>query len=305
MYIMHPVRRATIALASTLASLLVLGACAVNPAADIAPPAGTVLDLGGAAPSEIVPADLAKAVRSSDVAVLGEIHDNAGHHRVQAWLAAQMGADALVFEMIPEALEPKLAAYDGDPAGLGPAIGWDDLGWPDWAIYSPIVAAVPDAAIYGAALPRKTVRASVGQGAAAVTPHDRQKAILQQPLAASVQAKLVQEMIDSHCGAIPAEMAPGMAEAQRLRDAALAEAVLRARDAGAKRIAVITGNGHTRTDRGVAWYLAEILPELRLVSIGQSNGNPSDVSGGLYDYAWVGPSQPPGPDPCDAFKKKS
>ena len=49
---------------------------------------------------------------------------------------------ALAFEMIPSDRQLALVEYrqrhPGDAAGLGRAVGWARLGWPDWALYAPI-----------------------------------------------------------------------------------------------------------------------------------------------------------------------
>ena len=65
----------------------------------------------------------------------------------------------------------------------------------------------------------------------------------------------------AHCDALPDHVLPGMVEAQRLRDAALSRAIVAAileTDGGP--VAVITGNGHARTDWGIPPMLTRALP---------------------------------------------
>jgi uncharacterized iron-regulated protein len=116
------------------------------------------------------------------------------------------------------------------------------------------------------------------------------------------------EMIASHCDRLPAEMAAGMVESQRLRDARFAHALRRAAAAGGGRAALITGNGHARTDRGVPAALAAAEPGARVVALGQVEVREgatafADYGGaeGLpYDYVWFSVRKDRG-DPCAAF----
>ncbi len=63
------------------------------------------------------------------------------------------------------------------------------------------------------------------EGAAAVFGAAAARFGLDAPLPEDEQAAREAEQAEAHCGALPAEMLPGMVEAQRLRDAALARAV--------------------------------------------------------------------------------
>ncbi len=65
---------------------------------------------------------------------------------------------------------------------------------------------------------------------------------------------------------------PAWSQAQRLRDAALARAVVEAMAATGGPVAVITGNGHARRDQGMPAVLGRPHPTLRVLSIGQIEG---------------------------------
>ncbi len=105
------------------------------------------------------------------VAVLGEVHDNALHHRTQAAAVAALKPAALVFEMLsPEQAAKVTPELRADPVALGKALGWDAAGWPDFALYAPIFEAAPAAKIYGAALPRDEVRRAMKVPLAQVFP---------------------------------------------------------------------------------------------------------------------------------------
>jgi uncharacterized iron-regulated protein len=102
----------------------------------------------------------------------------------------------------------------------------------------------------------------------------------------------------AHCGALPAEVLPGMVQAQRLRDAALARAVVQAHRATGGPVVLITGTGHARRDRGVPAVLAQAMPDLSVLSVGQMEG--SAGADPPFDRWIVTPALPRG-DPCDAF----
>lgn len=273
------------------------------------PDAGRILRPGGAGLDREA---LARRLSEADVVILGEVHDNPVHHLNQAWLVARLGPDALVAEMLQQADDTRIRdhlAGGGAVDAIGPLVGWDSSGWPGWDLYAPVFRALPDsAAIAGAAMPRKVVRRVMSEPAAALIDDPRLKAVLDQRLPRALQVEMEREMIDSHCGELPVDMAPMMVEVQRLRDASLAAAVLRLQSAGARRIVVITGNGHARTDRGLPAVLAQAMPELSVVSLGQieapAQDDPAaDPEAEPFDYVWI--TRPHDrPDPCETLRKR-
>ncbi len=64
-------------------------------------------------------------------------------------------------------------------------------------------------------------------------------------------------------------------------------------------VVVITGNGHARKDWGVPSYLAQVRPELRVVSLGQSEDGTLPEGG--FDMIIDAPSVERD-DPCAAFE---
>jgi uncharacterized iron-regulated protein len=186
-----------------------------------------------------------------------------------------------------------------DAAALAAALDWGEGGWPDFAMYHPLFVAAPEARIYGAEMAREEVRRAVSEGAAAVLGEDAARFGLDVPLPDDEMAERVAEQAEAHCDALPVEMLPGMVEAQRLRDAALARAVLAALDATGGPVAVITGNGHARRDRGVPAYLQRARPGLVLLAVGQFEERPEGEP--PFD-AWRVTEPAERPDPCDAFR---
>jgi uncharacterized iron-regulated protein len=257
-------------------------------------------------------------LRGADVVVLGEVHDNPAHHAGQAEIVAAAGPAALTFEMVPPQAEPMLArlrAERAPAAVLGAALRWEEMGWPDFAMYAPIFEAAPDAEVTGGAVDGGAMRLAMEQGAAAAAAdalgYAARRYRLDVAYTPDVQAQAVQEQISAHCDAIPETVAARMVEAQRLRDAAFADAVLRARAlAGGGQVALIAGSGHARVDRGVPWFLEAALPGISVVSVAflevQAQATDwqdyVDRSAPRYDYL-VFTEAAEREDPCIAFRR--
>ncbi len=238
---------------------------------------------------------------AADVVFLGETHDNPAHHARQAEIVQQMRPAALVFEMLTPAQAGLVTpALIGDAAALETALGWQDSGWPDFAMYHPIFAAAPDAAIHGAAVPRDEARRVMGEGIVAVFGAGAARFGLETPLPAAQQQAREALQLAAHCDAMPAELLPMMVDIQRLRDAMLARAALQALDETGGPVAVITGNGHARPDWGAPAALRLAAPEVAVFSLGQGEVAFGAPDGG-FDLVEIAPDVDRG-DPCAAFR---
>ncbi|MDF0601977.1 ChaN family lipoprotein, partial [Psychromarinibacter sp. C21-152] len=212
---------------------------------------------------------------------------------------AAIGATALVFEMLTEeqALRVRPGLLD-DAEALERALGWEASGWPDFAMYYPIFAAAEGAAIFGGALPRDEVRRAVSEGAAAVFGGAAGLFGLDGALTETEQADREAGQMVAHCDALPEAMLGGMVEAQRLRDAGLARAVVAALAETGGPVAVITGNGHARLDWGLARALARAAPEVSVISVGQFEEAAPEAP--PFDY-WLVTEAAERDDPCAGF----
>lgn len=236
----------------------------------------------------------------ADVVILGEVHDNRFHHDNQARAVAAIKPAALVFEMLRPDQVARVGSDDwADPATLEAALDWQDTGFPDFEMYWPIFAAAPGVPVYGAALPRETVRAAVFDGAAQPFGPDAAVFGLDQPLAASEQALREAGQMEAHCNAMPADMMPGMVAAQRLRDAAFARTVIAAHAAHGGPVVLITGNGHARTDWGVPLFLRKVAPDLTVLALAQLEEDPEPDA--PFDQ-WLVTAPIDRPDPCAVFR---
>jgi uncharacterized iron-regulated protein len=247
---------------------------------------------------EIAPEDLTR-LPQAQIVILGEVHDNALHHRHQAEAVAAIGPSALVFEMIG----PEQAARVGDTArddvsAMEVALGWNGSGWPDFALYHPIFAAAPEARIYGAAMPRSEVRRAMTEGAAAVFGSEAADYGLDQPLPPHLQAMREAEQQAAHCNALPVGMLPGMVAAQRLRDAAFSRTALQALAETGGPVVVITGSGHADRERGMPVFLGRAAPSVSVLSVGQVESSADTVQ--PFDL-WIVTDPAPREDPCAAF----
>lgn len=231
----------------------------------------------------------------ADILILGEVHDNPAHHRTQAEIVAAAQPAALVFEMLsPEAAAAANGVDRRDAAALDRAVDWSASGWPPFEHYFPIFAAAPEAAIYGAAVPREAVRAAMQTGADA-----QFDAAVLAPLPPTEQSEREAMQAEAHCNALPQELLPGMVEAQRYRDARFAETALLALAETGGPVVVVTGNGHARRDWGMPVYIAILAPDASVWSLGQFEAAPDEPV--PFD-AWHVTAPAERPDPCAAFR---
>ena len=252
--------------------------------------------------------------------LLGEKHDNADHHALQARLLRALTSagrrPAVALEMLtPSQTGPlgrHLAARPRDAAGIGEAVGWKDSGWPAWSMYEPIAQAALDAGlpIVAANLDADRVRAVSRGGLGAVDAALVGRHALAEPLPPDVRAAMAEEIRDAHCGHASDGVANAMIVVQRARDAAMAEAMLTA--PGRDGAVLIAGAGHARNDRGVPAYLRRIAPTAGIASIAFLEVDPGRADPAAYaarvaerlpfDYVWFTPAVDD-EDPCEKFKK--
>ncbi|QSQ24154.1 ChaN family lipoprotein [Pyxidicoccus parkwayensis] len=268
-------------------------------------------------------AELLKALGAARFVVLGERHDQTDHHRLQAKLVQSLARGgkkpALAFEMLDVSQQPavdaSLARAPKDADALALAVDWAHSGWPDWTLYRPVFAAGLEAGlpVVAANLPRTQVRDLVKRGPEALPPELRTRLELDTPLPEDVARVMREEQDQAHCGQLPSEMLGPMVQAQRARDAMLADRLLTA-DTGDGGI-LITGNGHARTDRGVPSYLIRRAPGKPVVSVGllevsPESPTPKDYAASFtanalpFDYVWFTPAVPQ-EDPCAPLRQRS
>ncbi len=259
--------------------------------------------------------ELIDLLRPARYVLLGESHDNADHHRAQAYVIerlARAGRKPIVaFEQMDASQQSALDRHvnaPGDAAGLGRAVGWSNT-WPEWRFYQPIAeAALRNGLGMVAAnvtddLVRRALR-DVGVLDAAFVARTR----LGEPLPEAAHRLLDRELVMMHCGTT-GPVIQMMMTAQRVRDAAFADALTR-RDEGDGGV-LIAGTGHTRSDFGVPWVLGKMTPGANVASLAmvevagpftraQDYAQLYDSARLPFDYVWFTPAanRGRGGDPC-------
>lgn len=234
---------------------------------------------------------LARAAEARHV-ILGETHDNPEHHRLQrAALESLAGGGApraLAMEQFDSEHQQAIdaaAAKGADAEAIANAGRFDREGW-SWPLYRPLVefARQRNWPLVAGNLSRAEARAIVADPSKSGLP----------AATAELRLALEQAMVDSHCGARPdARRLAGMVEAQRARDARLAQAL-----AARSPSVLITGNGHARRDLGVPLYLPRAeLVSIAILEVEAGKAAPQDYGAGRFDYLWFTPRQPRR-DPC-------
>jgi uncharacterized iron-regulated protein len=198
-----------------------------------------------------------------EIVILGEVHDNPQAHIKQAAALEALRPTAVVFEMLTA---EEAAKADADRSQIAQA--WEASGWQKFDIYAPIFDALGRARIIGAAAPRDAVQRVYRDGAAAIFGLEARRFGLDQLLPEAQLAARIDLQFAAHCEAMPREMMGGMVAVQRYRDATFARAALAALETYGPPVAVITGNGHARTDWGIPALIAQAAPEVTTHAIG-------------------------------------
>ena len=241
---------------------------------------------------------------ASKYVIFGEIHDNGVHQRLQHDVFGAMlkagRSPALALEQIDRkhqaALDAVRARGERDAERLADAGRIDRKGW-RWPEYKPLVelAVANNLPLLAANFSREDARTLMRTGLPApglpvLTP--------------DIQLALEQDIVLGHCGIRPSTpVLTGMIEAQRARDAQMAQTLTSAGRMGA---VLVAGAGHGRRDRGVPSYLPTSERD-QLLSIAfiemdadapsASRRNFEDV----YDLVWFTP-RAKREDPCKNFK---
>jgi len=266
-------------------------------------------------------AALDAALARADVAVLGEVHDNPDHHLLQAReiraVAAAGRAPALALEMINTPMQERLTAAQAAPGAtadtVAAAVEWSKSGWPDFALYRPILqeALASRLPLVAANLSRATAREMMKRGLEAL-PEDVRgwMARAPEPTPAELE-QMRKEMAREHCGEMPEELVRPLVQAQRARDAELAARTAAA--AGERGALLVAGDGHARRDRGVPAWLVREAPRRTVVAVGHleveaGRQHPDDYAadyGGTlpFDFIVFTPAAAR-EDPCLQLKKQ-
>jgi uncharacterized iron-regulated protein len=272
---------------------------------DPLPVPGPIVRMSDMAPISMV--QLVQAVRISDVAVLGEVHDNPLHHQLRGELLRQLPAASKT--VVAEHLSWRLRFKEGGELLTNlQAAGFDDKGW-GWPLHQPLFEAVTamQMPLLGGNLPGESIK-EVFKTRGQSLPEAVRTLLAKAPFDEQQRKAMNEEIDQGHCGAMPASMFEGMVAVQRGRDAAMAEVAL----AHLPSI-VLAGNGHAWKHLGVPFVVNKAVPQLRSVSVlfmewddSRPNSEKQAFLAELApqaDYVWLTPSHPR-KDPCESLRKK-
>lgn len=244
-----------------------------------------------------------QALAKKSYILLGELHDNAEHHRVRAELiqALKPSRPTVIAEHL--SYGQKFVEQGNLLQGLQ-AAGFEPTGW-DWPMHAPLFSAIVSDAIplLGGNITLETARKLVREGEVAL-PEALRSYIVQATLGEDDQKRLDADLLDSHCGHIKSSMLSGLRLAQRGRDAAMFSAMLEVE----KPAVLVAGNGHVRMDYGVPVFIKALASADAFISVGfveDTDDFDTSLSGlkQQYHYVWVTAHQDR-ENPCASFMKK-
>lgn len=282
---------------------------------------GLIWDVAAARPLD--EAALRARLVAQRFVLLGEKHDNAEHHRLEARVLRELAAagrrPVVVFEMLSTDVAPALARVLASPrptaAALREAVAWDSSGWPAWELYAPVFEAALDAHLPVAAggLSGAALGALRAGGLGALDPGLRARLGLGQPAPAAQREALAEDIRESHCDFAPEAAIPRMVDVQLARDAQLAAALMQGARDDPDGAVLVAGNGHARLDWGVPYWLRSAgegpAMALAFVEVPLAPANPArDLEERFdlprpFDVVWYTP-RVDDLDPCVKFRQE-
>ncbi|UVJ44826.1 ChaN family lipoprotein [Pseudomonas sp. LS1212] len=234
------------------------------------------------------PQELVERLAAAPRVLVGEQHDNPDHHALQLWLlrelAAQRPQGSLLMEMLnPDQQANVDAVQAATRAGQLPADPFRALSWQanwDWGVYGAL-------ATYALRQPYPLLSANLDR--AQIMQIYKQRPVLSGDVSTTkhVQATLLDDIRESHCGLLPESQMPAMLAVQQQRDRRMAERLL----AAPQPAVLLAGAFHVRKDLGVPLHLADLgAGEGNVVLILAEVGKP--VAAGSADYVWYTAAQP-------------
>jgi len=271
------------------------------------------------------PSDLVTAMGKHDFALLGEKHDNADHHQIQAWLVGQLLKQgrkmAVAFEMFTTEQAEVLQAFQESgsckASDFGPLTQWEKSGWPDWSYYAPIAQHALDAniPILAANMTRDQAMTMARQNKSFLSDKDQHRMGLDKPFPRDLTEFKALELIRSHCNMMPENMIEPMLLAQTTRDAVMADVMIEAANTpGLDGTILIAGAGHTRKYWAVPWHLTQRIPDKSVLSLGilevdenllsvDDYSDEFDTGSVPFDYIWFTPRVDM-EDPCEKYAEQ-
>ncbi len=244
---------------------------------------------------------------TKQVILLGETHDNARHHQLQArfihFLTEHNRAPAVAFEMLNQNQQSIIDTFTADYYSTKPGyshsqsadkntdlfakkINWEESGWPEWPYYRPVFFAAINnhLPIIAANMELKQIRKVIKEGSQ-VLDQEYQDLLKKYQYDKKLKKELEQEVQSAHCDMLPEKMLSPMLMGQQTRDLAIMQAIQSSLTTNAQTV-LIAGSGHTRTDHGMPFYLQQENPELSIISIAFVEVSEDEFTPDDYAQAW-------------------
>ena len=272
------------------------------PPAAIAPQGRDHADLGVirelASGRTLTPQELVERLAAVPRVLVGEQHDNPDHHALQLWLLRQLAAQrpqgSLLMEMLNPDQQAKVdAAQAASRADQPPADPYQALSWQanwDWGVYGALVT-------YALRQPYPLLSANLDRAQIMQIYQQRPMLSGEASTTQQVQATLLADIRESHCGMLPEAQMPAMLAVQQQRDRRMAERLL----AAPTPALLLAGAFHVRKDLGVPLHLQDLgagqgNAVLILAEVGRT------VAADSADYVWYTAAQPE-QDHCAQFRR--
>ncbi|MGH8410259.1 MAG: ChaN family lipoprotein [Pseudomonas sp.] len=236
----------------------------------------------------LTPQELVERLAVAPRVLVGEQHDNPDHHALQLWLLRQLAAKrpqgSLLMEMLNPDQQAKVdAAQAATRAGQPPADAYQALSWQanwDWGVYGALVT-------YALRQPYPLLSANLDRAQIMQIYKQRPTLSGEASTTQRVQATLLDDIRESHCGLLPEAQMPAMLAVQQQRDRRMAERLL----AAPTPALLLAGAFHVRKDLGVPLHLQDLgagegNAVLVLAEVGKT------VSADSADYVWYTAAQP-------------
>lgn len=218
----------------------------------VARPVGAVFDANGAARSW---AEAVTTLASARIVAVGESHDDAGHHAIQAEVLTALAARVPLtvgLEMVEAEAQPVLDAFmSGATSEADFALWWKTHWGFDFALYKPIFDAARTASVpvRGLNAPREVVKAVGKKGLAGLTPAERGR--IPAVILESADARYRKYVLDSVSGhGAPPSAIPRMLEAMAVWNETMGENAAKLAAEG-RVVLVIAGQGHVFYKAGI------------------------------------------------------
>ncbi len=207
------------------------------------------------------PATIAQAMQGRRVILFGEVHDSGVQHALRAAALRQYVAfgarPAIAFEQFDreqqDVIDRARREHPRDADYLIAQAKGARSSW-QWDFYRPYVALALeyDLPIIAANLSRSGAMKVATQGWPSLFAPAVRKSLSLDALPPALRDAHAREIAEGHCNLLPAEAVPAMVDAQIARDIVLAEAI---RPYASRGVVLLAGNGHARSDIGVARWL--------------------------------------------------